>query len=77
MNSLVRKMLYYVCIVVGFYLLGCLKVVTNEKWGGGRVEKLASVRRLYRIVVIDVCLFFYEAVVFSATYFCFLFVELN
>jgi hypothetical protein len=26
---------------------------------------------------IDVCLFFYEAVVFSATYFRFLFVELN
>jgi hypothetical protein len=32
------------------------------------VEKLASVRRLYRTVVIKVCLFFYEAVVFSATY---------
>jgi hypothetical protein len=30
------------------------------------VEKLASVRMLYRTVVIDVSLFFYEAVVFSA-----------
>jgi len=38
------------------------------------VEKLA---RLYRTVVIDVCLFFYEAFVFSATYFCILFVKLN
>jgi hypothetical protein len=28
-------------------------------------------------VAIDVCLFFYEAVVFSATYFRFLFVEIN
>jgi hypothetical protein len=37
------------------------------------VEKLSNVRRLYRTV--DVCLFFYEAVVFSATYF--LFVKLN
>jgi hypothetical protein len=41
------------------------------------VEKLASVRRLYRTVAIDVCLFFYKADVFSATYFRFLFVELN
>jgi hypothetical protein len=41
------------------------------------VEKLASVRRLYRTVVIDVSLFFYEAVVFSATYFRILFVKLN
>ena len=31
MSSLVRKMLYYVCIVVGFYLLSALKVVCNEK----------------------------------------------
>jgi hypothetical protein len=36
------------------------------------VEKLASVRRLYRTVAIDVCLFFYEAIVFSETYFRFL-----
>jgi hypothetical protein len=41
------------------------------------VEKLASVRRLYQTVVIVVCLFFYEAVVFSATYFRILFVKLN
>jgi hypothetical protein len=41
------------------------------------VEKLASVRRLYQPVAIDVCLSFCEAVVFSATYFRFLFVELN
>jgi hypothetical protein len=40
------------------------------------VEKLASVRRLYQIVAIDVCLFFYEAIVFSATYFSFWFVKL-
>jgi hypothetical protein len=41
------------------------------------VEKLASVRRLYRTVVIDVFLFFYEAVVFSATYFRIMLVKLN
>jgi hypothetical protein len=41
------------------------------------VEKLANVQRLYRTVAIDVGLFFYEAVVFSATYFRFLFVKLN
>jgi hypothetical protein len=40
------------------------------------VEKLASVRRLYQTVAIDVCLFFYEAVVLSATYFRFRFVKL-
>ena len=40
------------------------------------VEKLASVRSLYRTMAIDVCLFFYEAVVFSATYFRFRFVKL-
>jgi hypothetical protein len=38
-----------------------LKVVTNEKWRGS----------------INVCLFFYEAVVFSSTYFRFLYVKLN
>jgi hypothetical protein len=39
------------------------------------VEKLANVRRLYQTVAIDVCLFFYEALVFSATYLRFLFVK--
>jgi hypothetical protein len=41
------------------------------------VEKLANVRRLYWTVAIDGCLFFYEAVVFSSTYFRFLFEKLN
>ena len=40
-------------------------------------QELASVCRLYWTVAIDVCLFFYKADVFSATYFRFLFVELN
>jgi hypothetical protein len=42
---------------------------------GGR--EAGNFRRLYRTVAMDVCLFFYEAVVFSATYFRFLFVKLN
>jgi hypothetical protein len=41
------------------------------------VENLANVRRLYRTVAIDVCLFFFEAIVFWVTYFRFLFVKLN
>jgi hypothetical protein len=39
------------------------------------IEKLASVRRWYRTVAIDVCLFFNVVVVFSLTYFLFLFVK--
>jgi hypothetical protein len=41
------------------------------------VGSLATERIGHRTVVIDVCLFFYEAVVFSATYFRFLLVKLN
>jgi hypothetical protein len=41
------------------------------------VRSLAIDRIGYRTVVIDVCLFFYGPVVFSSTYFCFLFVKLN
>jgi hypothetical protein len=44
------------------------------KNGGGGGESLATVRILYRTVVIDVCLFLW-AVVFPATYFRFLFVK--
>jgi hypothetical protein len=40
-------------------------------------EKLASVRRWYRTVAIDVCLLFNVVVVFSLTYFRFLFVKLS
>ncbi len=40
----------------------------SDLWKMRGVEKLASVQRLYRTVAIDVCLSFYEAVVFSATY---------
>ncbi len=39
----------------------------SDQWKMRGFEKLASVRRLYQTVAIDVCLFFYEAVVFSAT----------
>ncbi len=53
------------------------KFFFSDQWKMRGVEKLANVRRLYRTLVIDVCFFFYEAVVFSATYFCFLFVKLN
>ncbi len=52
----------------------------SDQWKMRGVKKLASVWRLYQTVTIDVCLFFYEAVVFSvfsATYFRFLFVKLN
>jgi hypothetical protein len=52
-----------------------LKVVTNEKCGG--VGKLASVRRWFRTVAINVCLIFNVAVVFSSKYFRFLFVQLS
>ncbi len=48
----------------------------SDQWKMRGVEKLASVRRLYQTVAIDVCLFFYEAVVISATYFRFRFVKL-
>ncbi len=41
---------------------------------GGGVEKLASVRRWFRTVAIDVCLHFDFVVVFSSTNFRFLFV---
>jgi hypothetical protein len=40
--------------------------------GGG---KLASVRRWFRIMAIDVCLLFNVSVVFSSKYFRFLFVK--
>jgi hypothetical protein len=41
------------------------------------VGKLASVRRWYRTVAIDVCLLFNVVVVFALTYFRFLFVKPN
>ncbi len=56
---------------------GYWRLKGSDQWKMRGVEKLPSVRRLYRTVVIDVCLFFYEAVVFSSTYFRFLFVMLN
>ncbi len=49
----------------------------SDQWKMRGVEKLANVRRLYPTEAIDVWLFFYEVVVFSATYFRFLFVKLN
>jgi hypothetical protein len=56
------------------FTLGHLsKVVTNEKRRG--VEKLASVRRWYRTVVIDVCLLFNLVLIFSLKNFRFLFVK--
>jgi hypothetical protein len=65
------KMLYKV-------MLGYTVMFKGSDQGKMRgVEKLASVLRLYGTVTIDVCLFFYEEVVFSATYFRFLFVKLN
>ncbi len=74
-----------------FSIIKSLKNVTNpvvslavwrllkgsDQWKMKGVEKLASVWRFYRTMVIDVCLFFYAAVFFSATYFRFLFVKLN
>ncbi len=51
-----------------------LKVVGNEKKGVG---SLATVRIWYRTVAIDVCLYFYKAVVVSSMYFRFLFVMRN
>jgi hypothetical protein len=42
------------------------------------VEKVASVRRWFRTVAIDVCIIFLNvAVVFSSKYFRFLFVQLS
>ncbi len=41
------------------------------------VGKLASVRRWFRTVAIDICLIFNVAVVFSSKYFRFLFVQLS
>jgi hypothetical protein len=41
------------------------------------VGKLASVRRWFRTVAIDVCLIFNVAVVFSSKYFRFLLVQLS
>ncbi len=38
---------------------------------------MATVRIWYRTVAIDVCLYFYEAVVVSSAYFRFLFVRRN
>jgi len=49
----------------------------SDQWKIRGVEKLANVRRLYQTVAIDVCLFFYETVIFSVTYFRFLFVKLK
>ncbi len=47
----------------------------SDKWKKRGVEKLASVRRLYRTVAIYVCLLFYLVLVFSLKYFRFLFVK--
>jgi hypothetical protein len=41
------------------------------------VEKLASVRRWFRTVAINVCLTFNVAIVFSSKYFRFLFVQVS
>jgi hypothetical protein len=41
------------------------------------VGKLASIRRWFRTVAIDVCLLFNVAVVFSLKYLCFLFLKLS
>jgi hypothetical protein len=49
-----------------------LKVVDNEKGGGPGGW---TVRRCFRTMAIDVCLLFNVAVVFSSTYFRFLFVK--
>jgi hypothetical protein len=46
-------------------MFGCnLKVVGNEKGGGSGLGRLATVRRCFRTVAIDVCLLFNVAVVF-------------
>jgi hypothetical protein len=52
-----------------------LEVVGNEKGGG--VKKQATVRIWFRTMAIDVCLILNVAVVFSSTYFRFLFVKLS
>ncbi len=61
--------------MIGYGTITYLKIVGNEKGGG--VGKQATDRIGYRTVAIDVCLLFNVVVVFSATYFCFLFVKLN
>ncbi len=60
----------FLLFILKFYL----KVVGNEKWG---VKSLATDRIGYRTVVIDACKFFSGPVVFSSTYFRFLFGKLN
>jgi hypothetical protein len=62
---------FYVFLSVREYL----KVVGNEKGGG--VKEQATVRIWFRTMAIDVCLIFSVAVVFSSTYFRFLFVKLG
>ncbi len=47
----------------------------SDKWKMREVGKLASVQRWFRTVPIDVCLVFKVIVVFSSTYFRFLFVK--
>jgi hypothetical protein len=49
----------------------------SDQWKLRGVGKLASVRRWFRTVAIDVCLLFKVAVVFSSKYFHFLFVKLS
>ncbi len=55
----------------------CLKtdLKGSDQWKMRGVGKLASVRRWHRTMAIDVRLLFYLVVVFSATYFRFLFVK--
>ena len=52
------------------------KTVSYWKWKGRGVKKQATVRIWFRTMAIEVCLIFIVAVVFSSTYFRFLFVKL-
>jgi hypothetical protein len=47
----------------------------SDQWKIRGIEKLANVRRWYQTVAISVCLLFYLVVVFSLTYFRFLFAK--
>ncbi len=51
------------------------KVVGNEKGGESGLGRLATVRRWFQTMAIDVCLLFNVVVVFSSMYFRFVFVK--
>ncbi len=59
------------------YKTPSLKAVYIKEWGGGGVGKMAVVGYEYGTMVIEVCLYFNFAVVFSSTYFLFLQVQSN